>query len=486
MKSMPTFRLAASSIGKTSRKRPLALAAGMIMLCLGLASAQPLIVLQNVVSFDGTNDYDPSGTVLQGQDGNFYGTSVDGGPNGLNEGAIYMFTPAGAFTNLVFFNGTNGSNPGSGLIQGSDGNFYGTTLYGGTSFVNPATNGSGTVFKLTTNGVFSDVASFNGANGASPNGLLEVSPGVFYGTANSGGANSNQYGFSSGALFEVKTNGFLTNILSFNDTNGANPSASMLIGRDGNYYGTTTYGGSSEDGTVFELSTNLALTTLFDFTETNGSGPIVLLVGKDGNFYGSTLFGGAYHFGTIFKLTPSNVLTTIATFDSTNGYSPSSLVQATDGNFYGTTSGGGEFNSGTIFEITTNGVVYNLHSFTGGNDGYSGTSLMQASDGSFYGTTSYGGTYGGGNIFRLSIVPVPIIQSAYPSGDGIFTFTWNAVAGQHYRVQYTTDVTLTTDFWHNYENVTATSNIATASDSIGPDEERFYRVIALAPIAPGS
>src|SRR5258706_12213817 len=98
---------------------------------------KPAGELTKVVSFNGTNGSSPEAGLLEGSDGNFYGTTSAGGAS--NKGTVFKVTPAGELTTLVSFNGSNGSNPQAGLVEGSDGNFYGTTKSGGASNINPLT-----------------------------------------------------------------------------------------------------------------------------------------------------------------------------------------------------------------------------------------------------------------------------------------------------------------------------------------------------------
>src|SRR5208283_1359552 len=139
-------------------------------------------------------------------------------------------------------------------------------------------------------------------------------------------------------------------------TDGTNPS-STLVQFEGNFYGTTEFGGNNgegiiyEGGTVFKITPGGQLTTLYNFCSqsgcTDGDEPFAGLVqGTDGNFYGTTVSGGANGLGTIFKLTPSGALTTLYSFCSQSGCSDgenpyAGLVQASDGNFYGTTQNAG-------------------------------------------------------------------------------------------------------------------------------------------------
>ena len=479
---MPPTRVPSLLDGSRPCKRRhwLALASGVVLLGLASPSARAVVVLSNLISFNHTNGYNPTAPLLQALDGNFYGTTAYGGADPSSGGTLFQLTPGGSFSNLLSFNVANGANPTAGLIQGSDGNFYGTTAHGG-AFTNadPYHFGYGTVFQFTTNYTLNVLASFNNTNGAIPTGLIQASNGFFYGLSTFGGTNTDQYGNTSGAIFKADTNGLLTSLFSFDHTNGASPAGTLTLGTDGNFYGTTTYGGMAENGAAFQLTTNGSFSLLASFYDiTNGSGPNTLTMGRDGNLYGTTVYGGIYHRGTIFQMTTNGTVTTLATFTGTNGTAPSQLIQAMDGSFLGVTSQGGASNAGTVFELTTNGTLGTLYAFSGGSDGRSGTSIMQGSDGNFYGTTSYGGDFGFGNVFKLSLVPTPVFQSVIQT-NGAITFTWAATAGQNYEVQYKTDLTAAN--WTHLQSVTAASATATATDATGPDLQRLYRVVLLVP-----
>ena len=307
---------------------------------------------------------------------------------------------AGAvFTSLYSFSGTNdGANPRGGLVQGRDGSFYGTTRYGGT-------NNLGTVFNISTSGALTSLYSFTGTNdGANPlAGLVQGSDGNFYGTTPFGGTNN------FGTVFKITTNGVLTSLYSFGGTNDdANPYATLVQGSDGNFYGTTEAGGTNGLGAVFKITTNGALTSLYSFTGgADGAYPRVGLVqGSDGNFYGTTAGHGPFFYPcAVFQISANGALTPLYTFNPPWFEQPIGLVQGSDGNFYGATLGGGTYGNGNVFNISTNGALTNLYSFTGTNDGGGPAGLVQGSDGSFYGTTQYGGTNNLGTVFRLTIQP---------------------------------------------------------------------------------
>ena len=304
---------------------------------------------------------------------------------------------------LCSFNNTNGAAPYAGLTLGNDGNFYGTTVGGGIiNTLSP--NGMGTVFKVTTSGTLTTLYSFtNGSDGANPQAALTLeNDGNFYGTTTSGGTNG------GGTLFQVTTNGTMTMLYSFtslpDSPTGATPLAALTLGNDGNFYGTTYAGGSYGVGTIFQVTTNGTLTTLVSFNGINGAYSFAALaLGNDGNFYGTTTQYGSGRDGTVFQVTTNGTLTKLASFNPINGVYPyAGLVLGTDGNFYGTTTSGGTNGDGTIFQVTTNGTLTTLVSFNGTNGAFPEDALTLGNDGNFYGTTYEGGSYGGGTIFQVT------------------------------------------------------------------------------------
>jgi uncharacterized repeat protein (TIGR03803 family) len=401
-----------------------------------ISSASPLSTLLN---FTGSNGASPwSMSFVQGADGNFYGTTMNGGTN--NAGTVFKITPGGALTTLYDFctqsGCEDGSGPMAGLVLGTDGNFYGTTLYGGTS------SNDGTVFKITPGGTLTTLYRFSGADGANPGGrLLQATDGNFYGTTASGGTSTAANCLVSGedkcgTLFKITPAGALTTLYSFNAESGFNPDGGLIQATDGNLYGTTLNGGASGGGgTVFKISLGGTFATIYNFCSqagcTDGTGPYDQLVqASNGNFYGTTAGGGmgtasqcdqggGGGYGTVFELTPGGTLTTLHTFANTDGSVPDAgLVQATDGNFYGTTACGGANSDGTVFKITSGGVLTTLYSFAGsvpvGADANGG--LMQATNGNFYGSTTAGGTSGEGTVFSLNMGLGPFVETLPASG----------------------------------------------------------------------
>jgi uncharacterized repeat protein (TIGR03803 family) len=348
--------------------------------------------LTTLAAFDGTNGMQPSAALVQAADGNLYGTTAIGG----TWGTVFRATTNGALTLLFTFGSTNGAYPQS-LVQGQDGNLYGITSEGGPGFAN------GIVFRITTGGAFTLLCGFTNATaGSRPSSFLQGADGNLFGTTYFGGTNN-----GSGTIFRVTTNGILTSLHSFNDFEGSYPRA-LVQGRDGNYYGVTaaTGFGTNGNGTVFKLTTNGTLSTLYSyrtFSSTDGVVPRKPVPGANGLFYGIAQFGGEYGYGAIFSITTNGTMKRLYSFTGGNdGNSPTSLLFARDGMLYGTTGSGGSHSDGTVFRMTTNGALTTIYTFLDGVDGSNPDTLLQGIDNDFYGTTYNGGTASVGAIYRVS------------------------------------------------------------------------------------
>ena len=266
---------------------------------------------------------------------------------------LFEITSAGVFNLLHSFNSvtSDGSTPLT-LILGGDGNLYGTTNRGGA-------NGAGTIFEYTPGGVFSLLYNFT--NYPTPNSLLRGSDGNLYGTTNTGGS------YGNGAVFRLSPTSVFTTLHSFstrtnNDNDdGANPPAACLLeDANGNFYGVTNLGGAKNDGTIYKLTPTGVFTTLYSFngTTTDGSNPTTLLIGSDGNFYGTTTGSGFSGDGTVFKLTAAGAESIV--YSLTAAGAPDGLAEASDGTFYGTTNYGGNGNTSTVFQLSGTGTPGSL------------------------------------------------------------------------------------------------------------------------------
>ena len=449
MKNTPQFRNWISRMRLPAGIAALALAAVLVppVITSQLVHAQTFTTLHN---FDGTDGNAPIAALVQATNGNLYGSTGGGGAN--DYGTVFKITPSGTLTTLHSFcpDGLcgNGANPHAALIQVANGDFYGTTAAGGVNFGGGA-NGSGTVFKITPTGTLATLYSFcaqsNCADGDFPEygALVQATNGDFYGTATDGGANG------QGTVFKITPTGTLTTLHSFpsTSTDGGLPYGTLVQAANGDFYGTTINGGDNGSGTVFKITPTGALTVVYSFCSqsdcADGGSPYAgLVLATDGDFYGTTSSGGsvgarAYCFqgggcGTVFKLTSDGTLTTLYSFCSQSGCSDggapyAGLIQATNGNFYGTTpSGGGPSGSceapgcGTIFEITPSGTLKTLHVFDF-TDGFNAiAALIQDTNGDLYGTTSEGGDNSScpdcGTVFRLSVGLGSFVKTEPTSG----------------------------------------------------------------------
>ena len=274
-------------------------------------------------------------------------------------------------------------------------------------------NGSGVITNVNvtditvgcaTGSVATIHAFSGGAGGRYPDSGLTAGPdGDFYGTTTFGGA----YGL--GTVYKITPAGVHTVLYSFTGGpgDGQNPASGLELGDDGVFYATTTAGGAFGRGTFFKITTAGVVTTLYSFagTASSGENPQGLTLLADGNFYGTTTAGGANGRGTIFRMTAQGVQTVLHSFaPGAAGHTPvAGLSPNRDGYLYGVTYYGGTNDVGTIFRIAPDGTGYTtLHSFAGGPaDGqYPGTKLRNVADGTLYGSTGGGGAGGKGTIFR--------------------------------------------------------------------------------------
>jgi uncharacterized repeat protein (TIGR03803 family) len=400
----------------------------VVLLCAAAAvisPAQTFSVLHRFLYTDGAN---PLGTLVQGANGTFYGTTINGGTNQV--GTVFKITASGTLTTLHNFDGADGQAAFAGLVQATNGNFYGTTYFGGTGGACEV-GSCGTVFTMTPGGTLTTLHSFDGTDGGNPfAGLVQATNGNFYGATYAGGASA-ACTDGCGTIFTITPAGTLTTLYSFcsesDCTDGQQPYGRLVQGTDGNLYGTASAGGAGGGGTVFKITLGGTLTTLYSFCSesdcTDGQQPFAGLVqASNGSFYGATTEGGIDNDGTVFQINSGGTLTTLHSFDGTDGDFPAaSLIQATDSNLYGTTQAGGAGCSsgsgcGTAFKITPGGTLTTLKIFnpTVGTFLYAG--LLQATNGMFYGTAGYNGNTGDGTVFSLSEGLSPFVETLPTSG----------------------------------------------------------------------
>ena len=414
----------------------------LILLCAAFAIAAPAQTFTALADLDGANGSSPlRNALVQGTDGNFYGTAFSGGAFG--KGSVYKVTKDGTISLVYSFcalaHCADGAEPSSPLVVGADGNFYGTTQGGGSG-----TEPAGTFFKLTPGGTLTTLHNFCSLpycpDGGGPTGALVLAfDGNFYGVASQFGNSS-----GSGTIFKITPAGTLTTLYNFcsktDCTDGSRPLAGLVQARDGSFYGTTE-GGTTGNGTVFRFTPTGQFKNLYTFCTVSGCpdgnnpyGPLV--VTASGNIYGTAAGGGQGadgSGGTVFEMTSAGTFSVVYRFCSAtncdDGSGPQSgLILGSDGQLYGSTDEGGFNGKGTAFRITSAGASVRLHSFYSTDGAYPMSALVQSTDGSLYGDTSNGGPtdrtncsnagppFGCGTVFHLSLDLKPFVKTAQPSG----------------------------------------------------------------------
>jgi uncharacterized repeat protein (TIGR03803 family) len=379
--------------------------------------------LTMLASFDGTNGGYPYAGLVADAAGNLFGTTSQGGAYG--DGTLFEIAKtstgyASTPTTLVSFDDTSGAAPRTGLIIDAAGNLFGTTSEGGT-------NNDGTAFELakSSTGYASTpivLVSFTNTNAG---GLIADAAGDLFGTTGYGST-------TEGDIFEITKTpgshaGTPTILASLDGTNGFNPVGSLIADAAGNLFGTSAWGGVSNDGAVFEIAKTAGgyastATLLASFDGSNGAIPTAGLVADAaGNLFGTTSQGGAYGDGTVFEIAKTDggyasSPTTLVNFGGADGIDPdAALLVDSVGNLFGTTYLGGANGAGTVFEIaktsgsyaSTPTTLVSLKSKTGGMPM---GGLIVDSAGNLYGTAG-GGVGGQGTVFELTdtgYVPPPL------------------------------------------------------------------------------
>jgi uncharacterized repeat protein (TIGR03803 family) len=467
----------------------------LVVVCVGLvraSSARAQTTLTLLASFGGTNGSELWSGLVQGTDGAFYGTTMSGGNNRTDTpfgsppgyGTVFKLTSTGVLTVLAPFQGTNGMIPTAGLVEAPDGNFYGTTWYGGMSNM-------GTVFQVKTNGEIMALVSFVGTNGAAPRGALVVgADGSLYGTTRYGGAsftdpraNHGSGSAGEGSAFKVTTNGVFTLLYSFTpDTLGKQPMSAFVRGMDDNFYSVTGIGGVGW-GTVFRMTAEGVVTYVCSLTAATGGAIYAgIMQGSDGNLYGVSAGGGPNGAGGVYKVTMNGSATLVVGFTNSLNYNWAGLVEGADGNFYSVRGGGGTYGAGTLIRVGPDGTYAELFSFDNTNGAGPRSALVQARDGDFYGTASFGGTngapgYASGTAFRLHIPNADSPRIRSATRSGE-VITVTWGSLAGRTYQLQSKSAVSGGTWdESGVPVIATNTLTSAVDSDLSDPQRFYRVM---------
>jgi len=412
--------------------------------------------------FPGFDEYGVFSPLIQGADGNYYGTALD---DSGGYGNIYKITPAGVITILYNFcslpNCADGSLPeGAPLVLGTDGNFYGVTYLGGESCTIDGSAGCGTVFKITPSGTLTVLHTFSGPDGSEPTWLMQDSGGNFYGTTALGGAES---GLGCGTIFKITPHGTLTTLHSFDSTDGCYP-VGLIQAANGKLYGAALAGGLTNVplcenygfefscGTVFNITTGGVFTLIDDLSGTTGAYPLVPMVqAANGDFYGTAILF-QYGNGDIYRLDANGTLKAVYWWKGTAIGGSTGLIQASDGNLYGTGGQGYSSDCSSIFKISLTNEYTPVYEGCGDDGGlFENNTLLQGTNGVFYG--SYVGDFASA-IYSLDAGLSPFIAFVQPSAKasqtaeilgqgltGATQVTFNGVAASSFTVVSDTYIT---------------------------------------------
>jgi uncharacterized repeat protein (TIGR03803 family) len=359
----------------------------------------------------GTTDvWSPWGPMAQGRDGNLYGTGQARGANGM--GGVFKITPAGVETLVASFPST-WVNCGFGLTLAMDGNFYGTCQLSGA-------NNAGFIYRVSPAGVLTDIYDFLNVttDACCPLGALVLGAnGDLYGTTgNYGGSSSPQ------VAFRISTAGVYKTLYTFADGNSG-PSV-LTAGGDGNIYGTEADAdGYGNVGGVFHIAASGSFQLLYGFGNTvNVSGPSTGVVrDSNGKLYGTTAFPSGTGNGALYDVTTGGELTDIYNFPATLNFdeAANNMMQASNGNLYGASYNGGSGASGGLYELTSANAFSSYSFATESNMGGGPRApLMQKTNGIIYGSNSSGNAVTGGALFELNIGVAPFISLVTPVYSG--------------------------------------------------------------------
>jgi uncharacterized delta-60 repeat protein len=357
--------------------------------------------------FNGSNGSAPQSPLIMDANGNLFGTTASGGAS--QDGTVFEIRKGTTtIASIASFNGADGKTPEGALVLDSNGNLFGTTVNGGA-------NQAGAVFEVPRGATTINlVASFGVSTGSNPIGGLTIdSDGNLFGTTSQGSVNP------EGSIFEVFAgSSSITTLAAFN-ANGADPQATVTLDSSGDLFGTTLLGGANDNGTVFELAKNsTSITVLASFVNTiSGAFPAApVIFDSSGNLFGTATADTSQTSGEVFEIPHGTTsIHVLATFNGTNGFEPiSGLTLDTSGNLYGTTASGGASNHGTVFELPSgaNSIV-TLADFNGANGAAPLAGVISDGHGDFLGTTS-GDSINDGNVFELAPTATRLAFSTQP------------------------------------------------------------------------
>jgi len=376
----------------------------------------------------------PEPGMIQSTNGLLYGSTSNGGSNGW--GGLFVMTTNGDLSPWHAFNYTpDGASPAAGVVRGSNGMFFGVTPLSGAYSTN-----QGSFFQTTAGGAFSTLYSFSGLShltngtGGTPVGpLVQGTNGLFYGVTSALGPKTN------GTVFSVSATGQFTLRYTFtNGSDGGKPLAGLFLSSNGNFYGSTSTGGSNGAGTIFRISHAGAFSAFHSFsvlqnnTNTEGTSPVAPFIQTPGGvLVGTASKGGANGSGTVFQITTNGAFNVIYTFSAkapafpnqnNDGATPGTVLLNSAGNYWGVATYGGTNGEGAVFEVTPQGAFRSVYAFLAlsfttpatNSDGANPNGIIESKDGSYYCTTGHGGN-GYGTVVKFTPYTPPI--QAWFAGD---------------------------------------------------------------------
>ena len=372
-------------------------------------------VISDIHEFTASQGGNPSGDVVFDSKGNLFGATTGGGV-GSQSGTLYEIAAGTeSITTLVSF--SNFFQPQS-LSMNASGTLFGTGTYAGAY---------GAVFEFTPGKSSSPtlIPFTGGSNGEFPSSYLSIdAQGNVFGTTTDAGANG------AGTTFEIRAGSTsITTLAPFSKYPGfttlPNPVGGVIVDARDNLYGVTQQGGSVQDGTLYELPVGTAsIVTLATFGSASGTMPSTQLTrDANGNLFGTTTAGGTSNDGTIFELASgSTSITTLANFNISTTVPTSGVTEDNQGNFFGVAAYNGGSTDTGIFELTAGSNSIGLGATLQPVNGIDPTGNLEFdASGNLYGTTAAGGTANGGEVYELVALAPSTITLTSPANGSVTT-----------------------------------------------------------------
>ncbi len=363
--------------------------------------AAPTYAFSIVHAFSGTDGSCPNSTLVRGSDGDYYGTTREGGKASGSKGTVFRLTPNGRLQTLHTFVPAKDNASPNGVVLGTDGNLYGSTFGDWTA------NRGGVVYRLSPNGDYSVVHAFDMFEGPQP--IIQGLDGAFYGATTQGGGY-----WGGGRIYRLTAQGEYTvlHTIGVNYTDPLYTSGALVEGTPGTFYGATSDGGDSGFGAIYRVGLDGSFAVMHSFLRDGRDGQQAFAgpsLAPDGSIVGTTAYSTPYASGSVYRIDPAGNYTMAHGFadDGSEGIWPvTGLTVGPRGVAYGTTSASINADMttgpGTVYQLK-NGVLTVLHKFAADGSEGSGTrgALTLLPNRDLMGVTCEDGPVGAGTIFRL-------------------------------------------------------------------------------------